>query len=168
MKSLMQSISILLKRQLAVVVAMAIAGTAMSAMAAGPSVSWTTKADFESNASTLGTPTNRNNIDTTSIPDSIKVGIPRDFVTTATITCVTSSKIYTSGVTRTSLSVIDAATGQVTGSIPLPNPAAGIVYDSADNKLYVGQQNSNTVLVVDADSGAIIKTLTIGAATNGK
>ncbi|WP_460594453.1 CARDB domain-containing protein [Geomonas sp. Red276] len=146
---------------------MAIIGTAMTAMAAGPSVSWTTKADFESNASTVGTPTNRINIDTTSLPDSIKVGVPKDFVTTATITCVTSSKIYTSGTTRTSLSVIDAATGQVTGSIPLPNAVAGIAYDADDNKLYVGQQNSNAVLEVDAGTGQIIETLSIGTATNG-
>lgn len=166
MKWLMQNISFLLKRQLALIVATTILGTAMTAMAE-PSVSWTTKADFESNAITVGTPTNRSNIDTTSLPDSIKIGIPTDFATTATITCVTASKIYTTGVTRSSISVIDSATSLVTGNISLPNPVAGIVYDPDDNKLYIGQQNSNAVLEVDAGTDAIMKTLAIGNAASG-
>ncbi|BCS53259.1 CARDB domain-containing protein [Geobacter sp. SVR] len=117
------------------------------------SVQWTEQADFETNAVTTGTPTTRVNIDTATTPGDIKIGVTKDFVTTATITYGTShNKIYTTGVDRTSIAVIDAATNTMIGMIPLQARPAGVIYNSAGNKLYVGQYNENKVSVIDLNS----------------
>ena len=117
-----QKVVSLMRRPLAVfvLIAMAIVGTAMTVGASTTtSVTWTSKEDFENNAATIGTPTARVDIDTTTSPGDVRIGATKDFVTTATITCVTSlNKIYTAGVDRTSIAVIDSTTKALIGTIP--------------------------------------------------
>src|SRR6266567_5275786 len=128
---LKRKIGSLMRRPLAVtVLALGIAGTAVTAGASttAPPVTWTTEADFEYNVSTMPvpTPTTLTNVDTTTTPGDAKIGFRKDFVTTATITCATSSnKIYTTGVDRNSIAVVDAATKAVTTTILLTGRAAG-------------------------------------------
>lgn len=154
-----------LKRPFAVAIATAIICTAMAAAASAATVTWTSKEDFEG---PVAAPTTRTNIDTTSSPGDVKIGIPKDFVTTATITCVTAyNKIYTTGVDRNSISIVNSTTNALVGSLTFPNPVAGVVYNSSNNKLYVGQKNSNKVCVIDVANDTTFHTLDIGTATDG-
>lgn len=126
-------------------------------------VVWTSQQDFEGNASTTGTPTTRLNIDTASLPGDARIGVSKDFVTAATISLNSGTKVYTTGIDRASIAVINTATKAVTATIALPAKAAGVVYNSVNNKLYVGQYNTNQVLVIDCGTDAIIHTLTVGS-----
>lgn len=146
-----------------------LAGTTTSAMASTvTSVEWTSPEDFEMNASTVGTPTTRLNIDSTTSPGDLRIGVTRDFVTTATITCVTASnKIYSTGVDRTSIAVIDGVNKSLLRMISLPGKVAGVVYNSTNNKLYVGQYSDNKVVVIDVATDTIIHTITSGSIGTG-
>jgi YVTN family beta-propeller protein len=153
----------------AVLIAAVILATSFSAVAATPSsVTWTSREDFENNAASTGTATSRVNIDTASVPGDIKVGGVKDFVTTATITYLPAlNKIYSTGVDRTTVAVIDASSKALLSTIRVSGPVAGIVYNSANNKLYVGQSNDNKVTVIDVASDSVLRTLSVGSAGNG-
>ena len=128
--------------------------TALAAVASTGSATWTTQADFETNAVTTGTPTTLVNIDTTTSPGDLKIGAWKDFTTTAVVTVVAGSKAYSTGVDRTSLAVYDPATA-IVNKIALPSRVAGVVYNSTNNKLYVGQYNGNQLAVVDCSTDAV-------------
>jgi len=173
MVQLMKKIVFLKNWPLAIVMvvglALGIAGTTVSAVAASTPtfVNWSSQGDFETNASTTGTPTTRLNIDTTTSLGDVKIGVTKDFVTTATITCVTASgKIYSTGVDRTTIAVTDAASKTLLRTISLPGRAAGVVYNSRNNKLYVGQYNDNKVSVINIATDTSY-TLTSGTEGNG-
>jgi YVTN family beta-propeller protein len=159
----------LLARPLAVLIATAILATAVTAAAStANSVTWTSREDFESNAVSTGTATNRVNIDSASTPGDVKVGAGKDFVTTATVTYLAAfNRIYTTGVDRTTVAVIDSVSKALLRTIPVPGPVAGIVYNSANNKLYVGQYNDNKVTVIDVATDTVIRTLSVGSVGNG-
>ncbi|ACM22066.1 CARDB domain repeat protein [Geotalea daltonii FRC-32] len=133
-----------------------IAGISVTAQASTITpVKWDNKEDWEK--------ATRLNIDTTTSPGDVMIGVTKDFVTSATITCVTlNNKIYTTGVDRTSIAVIDARSNTLMPNISLPGRAAGVVYNSQSNKLYVGQYNDNKVLVIDVTTDTITHTLTVG------
>ena len=153
-----QSALLLLMSGLAV--AGASTGTALAAQ-----VTWTTQGDFETNESTTGTPTTRLNIDTASMPGSVQMALQDDVATThAALTCVTSGdKVYSIGVGSTFVAVVDATTDELkVKKIPIGTTAAGLVYNPAYNKVYVGKYNSNEVVVIDAGSDEVIRTLTLG------
>ncbi|HYS42899.1 MAG TPA: hypothetical protein VEM32_02870, partial [Geobacteraceae bacterium] len=97
-KMLWQSLRIML-------VAM-IVGLAGPAWATLSPVTWTEQTDFENNAVTTGTPTTRINIDTSTTPGDVKIGITKDLLSTAAITCTATNKIYTIGSDRASVAVI--------------------------------------------------------------
>ncbi|HEY6871689.1 MAG TPA: hypothetical protein VI298_03060 [Geobacteraceae bacterium] len=159
----------MMRRPLPVLVlALGIAGTAVTAGASTPGFgNWSSQGDFETNASTTGTPTTRVNIDTTT-GSGIRIGVTKDFVTTATITCVTPNRIYTTGVDRTSVVAVDTTT-RATITIPLPGRAAGVVYNSLNNKVYVGQYDDNHVTIIDNSLPvpAVIGTIQSGTPHNG-
>ncbi|MBJ6802393.1 CARDB domain-containing protein [Geomonas propionica] len=140
------------RRSLAVLLTMTtlwgVAATAQGATVPPVGV-WDTKEDFEGNGSTIGTPTTRTNIDTASEPGFFKIGVTRDFLTTATISCATPNRIYTTGVDRTSIVVLDTAAKQKIATIPLSTKVAGVVYDSHDGKIYVGHYDDNHVTIID-------------------
>lgn len=155
----------LLRRLLAVLVTTAMLVIACSAWASTSVLSWETRDDFEHNGDRWW-PTTRKNIDTTG--PGIKIGVNKDFVTTATITCVTSAnKTYVTGVDRMSVSVLDPATKVVIRTIPLPGRAAGVIYNSVGNKLYVGQYDNNNVTVIDVATDTIIHTFKSGTIDHG-
>ncbi|ABQ27996.1 CARDB domain-containing protein [Geotalea uraniireducens] len=140
---------------------------AQPACAAMSSVTWTTQPDFENNASTTNTPTTRVNIDTTTVSGDVKIGIPKDLLSTATIINNTSNnKVYTIGAERNSVAVINATTKELLPSIPLPAQPSGAVYNSVNNKLYVGYYNDNKVSVIDCVTDTVIATVTVGNGAN--
>jgi len=137
--------------------------TAITAGATPGRVTWTSQGDFESNGSTTGTPTTRSNIDTSSSPGDVKIGNMKDFATTATMSYVTKDKkIYSTGADRTSIAVVDGITQNLITKIALPAPATGVVYNAANDRLYVGQYNNNNVIVIDCGSAVITKTIAVG------
>lgn len=143
-----------------VAVTAAVAGMAGPACAALHPVTWTTQEDFEHNASTTDTPTTRTNIDTSTTPGDITIGMPK--LSGAEITCSTSDKIYTIGAERPSVAVIDVSTMALLHIIPLPGRASGIVYNSVNNKIYVGAYSDSKVWVIDGNTDAIVNTITVG------
>ena len=143
--------------------AAAINAMLLTSLASAAQVTWTNQDDFETNASTTGTPTTRLKVDTASIPGSVRIASAEDILLNATIACTTpGDKVYTTGIDRTSLAVINATDNSLAAMIPLQARAAGVVYNSANNKLYVGQHNSNQVTVIDVATDTIVATIQVG------
>jgi len=133
------------------------------ALAANRSVTWTTQDDFERNAATTSVITTRTFLDTASASGDLKIGLPRDIVTTATFNQLTANnKIYSTGTDRNSLAVLDAESNTLVKSIALPGKPSGAVFNSVNNKLYVGVSNDNKVVVIDCATDTVSATLTLG------
>src|SRR6266702_2150137 len=127
------------------------------------SATWTNQADFENNAATTGTQTTRINVDSATVPGDVRIGVLKDLLDTATITCnAANTKLYTTGAERASIAVIDPSTKALIRTIALPARASGAVYNSTNNKLYVGYYNDNKVSVIDGATDTIISTVTAG------
>lgn len=129
----------------------------MAATAWAGSITWTTKADFDT--------ATQNNIDTDTEPDAFMIGVPKDFTSLATITPVTAyNRVYTTGTDRKSIAVIDPATKQVLRTVPLEGVVAGAIYDSGASNLYIGYKNLSSISIVnitpDAES---IQTVSVGS-----
>lgn len=142
-----------LRQPLAVMAAISMIGTAASAWATTKSVTWTTKGDFESGKPLV-------NIDTSTVPGDVMIGPPKDLLSTAAISCSAGNKIYSIGAERASLAVLSAASNQLLRVIPLPARSFGLVYNSTNDKIYIG--NEAGVVVVDVGTDTIVKTVAMG------
>jgi YVTN family beta-propeller protein len=78
-----------------------------------------------------------------------------------------NGKVYANGVAKRQIVRIDTRTNRVDATWPIPECAAphGLAIDTARHRLFSSCQNSRLV-VVNADTGATITTLPIGAGTD--
>jgi YVTN family beta-propeller protein len=65
------------------------------------------------------------------------------------------------------VSVIDAATGTVTATLPVGNSPLAVAADSAAGTVYVANYNDNTVSVIDVATGTVTATLPVGSNPTG-
>lgn len=127
-----------------------VVGIAGPAWAGLTTVEWTNQADFESNAHSTGRETTRINIDTASRPGDVVIGLAKEMLDTSVV-AYHGGKTYSIGAGRSSVAVIDTATG-TKRILSLTGQPAGLVYNSKNNKIYVGKYDSNEVWVLDPEA----------------
>jgi YVTN family beta-propeller protein len=83
-------------------------------------------------------------------------------------TNISTGRVYVANKGSNSVSVIDATTGFVIGTIAVgANPeGVGVLYNSAD-KIYVANNSDNTVSVIDGATNAIVATVAVGTSPVG-
>ncbi|MDD2867806.1 YncE family protein [Neomegalonema sp.] len=80
-----------------------------------------------------------------------------------------SGRIFTPNLSAPELAVIDSRAGKLEKIIPLPGAksAIGVSYDPETKRIFVAAQGSDAVLVLDAGSGELLKTVSLGAGPLG-
>jgi DNA-binding beta-propeller fold protein YncE len=78
-----------------------------------------------------------------------------------------NGKVYANGVAKRQIIRIDTASNRVDATWPMPDCAAphGLAIDTSRHRLFSSCQNSRLV-VINADTGAVLATLPIGAGTD--
>ncbi len=91
------------------------------------------------------------------VTDTVKVG--------AHPYCAAASadNIYVTNTEGDTVSVIDAATHRVTGTIKVGSVPEGIAYAAATNQIYVASWGDDNVSVIDASNNKLITQIATGA-----
>ncbi|WP_396895187.1 YncE family protein [Mycolicibacterium sp.] len=77
------------------------------------------------------------------------------------------TRIYVANQSDGTVSVIDAATNTVTGTITVGAQPNGVAVNAATGCVYVANQGDGTVSVIDAATNTVTGTITVGAQPNG-
>jgi YVTN family beta-propeller protein len=104
-------------------------------------------------------------VDTTNyaLASTITVGSPADEIQYGE----TSRRLYVESMTADTVSVIDPSTGQKTNSYTIPDSRSGFALDDATGRLFIGGEvDSKALLVLNAQSGAIIHEIPLAADIN--
>ena len=72
----------------------------------------------------------------------------------------TQTAYVTSG---NSVSIVDIATGSITGTIPVGNAPEGIEIDSSTRKAFVANSADDTISVIDTGSRTVTGTIKVGS-----
>ena len=78
------------------------------------------------------------------------------------------SRVYVTNYGSNTVSVIDTATDQVTGSpIPVGSGPVGVAVSPDGSRVFVANANSNTVSVIDTANNSLVTTIAVGSGTVG-